>query len=114
MTVPTAAPPSRCPFTRTTQLLGKVFQRERDNTREAEHLRVRVVKDGEERVSLFLPARSARWMIDLIPSGVLRQIHAEGIPLERIQDELKARPRLLPQRIFEVADSERIVAVWLE
>lgn len=110
-----SAPPSKCPFTRTMNFLQGVFRRDRDEALvEARNLRVQVVKNGEERVNVYLPARSARWLIDLIPEDVLARIHEEGIPIERIQDELKNAENLIPAPIFIVEESVRTVKVWLE
>ena len=37
----------------------------------AKNLMVRVVRDGEQKVRVALPARSARWLLDLIPDEVV-------------------------------------------
>jgi len=108
-----ALPPSKCPFTRTVRAVQGLFRGAGSGTT-ASHLRVQVWRGGEERVNVYLPARSARWMIDLIPEDVLAKIHAEGIPIDRIQAELKAAPVLESRRIFEVEEAGRTVKVWLE
>lgn len=104
---------SRCPFTRALDLIGEWMPRAKPAAI-AQHLRVRVHKDGEERVNVYLPARSARWLIDLIPTDVLTRIRAEGIPIESIQNELSLSRTLHPRDIFVTSEPHRSVAVWLE
>lgn len=106
--------PSRCPFARATRLVGAVFRAGRGNRQLAEHLRVRVVRDGEERANIYLPAASARWMIDLIPQDVLARIREEDIPIDAIQQDLAECGSLNPRDIFELRESGRTVQVWLE
>ena len=103
---------SRCPYTWVKGLLSRSSGSKPGA--EANNLRVRVSRNGEERVDVALPARSARWLMELIPSDVMDQIHAEGIPIDSIQAELAALPSLFPCRIFDLNDTERKVEVWLE
>ncbi|MFW6354312.1 MAG: hypothetical protein ACOC3I_08010, partial [Verrucomicrobiota bacterium] len=72
--------------------------------------RLGVIAEFAQHLRAFEDGATGQWL--LIDRLFDRQ--ERDIPLGRIQDELKARPRLLPQRIFEVEDAERIVAVWLE
>lgn len=101
---------SRCPYTWVRNFLG----RSAEATGEAQHLRVRVMHRAEERVDVSLPARSARWLVDLIPADVVARIRDEQIPLDEIQAELAGQDRLVPRQIFELDDGERSVMVWLE
>ncbi len=80
----------------------------------AQHLMVRVVRDGEERVMVALPARSARWLLEVIPDHVVAQIRAEEIPIDAIEEDLKATDVLQPRPIFSLVESNRNVQVWLE
>ena len=100
---------SKCPYT----WFKSVFSGN-SNSSEANSLRVTVHKQNEKTVDVSLPARSARWLIDLIPENVLDRIHQEGIPLEDIQKELAQCPRLEPQEIFEMNHPNGSVRVWLE
>jgi hypothetical protein len=77
-------------------------------------LRVTVKKDQIVCVDVSLPAKSAGWLIDLIPEDVVEKIRSEGIPIDQIQANLGATKNLLPQRIFELIEPQRIVNVWLE
>lgn len=81
---------------------------------EATQLRVRVVRNDETVVDVALPAKSARWLIDLIPEDVVEKIRLEQIPLDEIQQQLKDATHLLPQKIFNLDEPNRIVMVWLE
>jgi hypothetical protein len=49
-----------------------------DPTRPASNLMVRVVKSGEERVRVAQPARSTRWLIDLIPDDAVARIREDA------------------------------------
>jgi hypothetical protein len=80
----------------------------------ARHLMVRVVRDGEERVMVSLPSKSARWLIELIPAEVVARIREEEIPLDAITEELNQTDVLYPRPIFTLTDSHRQVDVWLE
>lgn len=80
----------------------------------ARNLMVRVVRDGEERVRVSLPSKSARWLIELIPADVVEKIREEQIPLEAITADLNQQEILYPRPIFSLADEHRQVTVWLE
>ena len=103
-------PVSRCPYTWVKNFLGVASP----NATEATQLRVTVRRGDDETVNVALPARSARWLVDLIPQDVVDKIRAEQIPLDAIQDELAAATKLVPHRIFELKEPERAVTVWLE
>lgn len=81
---------------------------------EASQLRVRVTRDTVVTVDVTLPAHSARWLIDLIPSDVVAKIREEMIPIDSIQDTLAQSQKLFPQEIFELKEVNREVKVWLE
>jgi hypothetical protein len=80
----------------------------------ARNLMVRVVRDGEERVRVALPSRSARWLIELIPADVVEKIRAEEIPLDAITADLNRQEVLYPHPIFSLEEEHRQVQVWLE
>jgi hypothetical protein len=101
---------SGCPYTWIKSFLGAPTA----GAREATQLRVTVRRGSEETVNVALPARSARWLMDLIPRDVVERIRAERIPIEDIQGELSRVEVLAPQPIFTLNDAERSVAVWLE
>lgn len=80
----------------------------------AQHLHVRVIKAGVETVRVALPAKSARWLIEIIPNDVVDKIRSEKIPLDDILEDLKSREKLLAQPIFQLKEESRQVDVWLE
>jgi len=80
----------------------------------AKNLMVRVVRDGEERVRVALPSKSAKWLIELIPADVVRRIREEEIPLDAITEDLNHQEVLYPRPIFALEDEHRQVQVWLE
>ncbi|MCC6930503.1 MAG: hypothetical protein IT359_16065 [Gemmatimonadaceae bacterium] len=80
----------------------------------AKNLMVRVVRDGEERVSVALPARSARWLIEVMPNDVVQKVRAEEIPIDAIMADLQQEAELYPCSIFSLSKSNRQVEVWLE
>lgn len=100
----------KCPYTWFKSLIGGT----KKANGEASMLRVTVLKNAETTVDVMLPARNARWLIDLIPDEVVQKIKAEGIPLESIQANLANAPLLYPQSIFSLEESTRTVKVWLE
>jgi hypothetical protein len=81
---------------------------------EAQYLRVCVTKNNNRVVDVSLPAKSARWLIELIPDDVTSKIKEEGIPIEEIQLDLSKRIELMPQKIFKLIEPHREVEVWLE
>jgi hypothetical protein len=101
---------SGCPYTWVRNFLGAPPA----GAREATQLRVTVRRGSEETVNVALPARSARWLMDLIPRDVVERIRSEQIPIEAIQGELARVEVLAPQPIFTLNDAQRSVAVWLE
>ena len=80
----------------------------------AKNLMVRVVRDGKQKVRVALPARSAPWLLDLIPDEVVETIRAEEIPLEAIMLDLSNQKELYPRQIFSLSDPSRQVDIWLE
>lgn len=80
----------------------------------AKNLMVRVVRDGQQKVRVALPARSARWLLDLIPDEVVEKIRAEDIPLEAMMLDLSTQKELYPRQIFSLSDPSRQVDIWLE
>lgn len=77
-------------------------------------LRVIVEREAVTTVDVSLPARSAGWLIELIPQDVVTKIKAEGIPIEDIQADLASKASLYPQKIFDLYEPHRSVKVWLE
>ncbi len=102
---------SSCPYTWVRSLFtsGKAAPGE-----PAKNLMVRVVRDGEERVRVALPSKSARWLIELIPADVVAKIKDEEIPLEAITEDLNRQEILYPRPIFSLNEEHRQVTVWLE
>lgn len=75
---------------------------------------VKVMRDGEERVNVALPARSARWLIELMPDDVVEKVRAEQIPLDAMMEDLRDAESLYPRPIFSLEEPHRQVLVWLE
>jgi hypothetical protein len=100
---------SGCPYTWFKSLLVKS-----SDSSKASVLRVKVSKENSTLVDVSLPARSAGWLMDLIPDDVILKIKSEGIPLESIQADLASMPELYPQKIFNLQDQSRNIDVWLE
>ncbi len=103
-----------CPYTWVRGLFSSGVPRHIDPTKPARNLMVRVVRDGEERVRVSLPARSAKWLIDIIPDEVVRKIRAEDIPLDALAIELHQAEELFPRSIFSMQEEHRQVEIWLE
>lgn len=106
---------SKCPYTWVKSLFaGKKSQEDG----QANNLRVTVTRTTqgktETTVDVALPAKSAHWLIDLIPSDVLEKIKREGIPIEAMNQDLRQREFLGPQALFTLVEPERSVRVWLE
>ena len=103
---------ARCPYTWVRSFFGS--ESAAATGEHAQHLRVRVVRDGEERVLVTLPARSARWLMELIPTDVQDKIRAEEIPLDDMMAELHEQAVHYPRQIFTLAEPHRQIDVWLE
>lgn len=102
-----------CPYTWVRSALGFGTRPARPGE-PAQHLVVRVVRDGDERMRVALPARGARRLLDLIPDDVLAKIRAEDIPIDAMVEDLRTEETLMPRRIFELREDHREVEVWLE
>ena len=99
-----------CPYT----WFKGIFGATTSSSGEASNLRVKVVRNLETTVDVSLPARSARWLIDVIPDDVVTRIRAEGIPIDDIQGDLAKTEVLVPRQIFTLNEDQRMVQVWLE
>jgi len=104
---------AKCPYTWVKGLFGRASAGP-SHRGVASNLMVRVVRDGEERVRVALPARSARWLLEVIPPDVVARIREEMIPLDEIARDLQEQPELFPRPIFALAEPHRTVDVWLE
>lgn len=104
---------SKCPYTWVRSFFVKPAGTSNPNE-PARNLMVLVVRDGEERVRVALPSKSARWLIELIPADVVKKIRAEEIPLDAITAELNEQETLYPRPIFSLNEPNRQVEVWLE
>ncbi len=105
---------SKCPYTWVRGFFGAGAKAASGTQTRAEHLMVRVVRDGEQRVLVSLPARSAKWLMELIPADVQDKIRAEEIPLDAMMLDLNQQDDFTPRPIFSLADAHRSVEVWLE
>ncbi len=105
---------SKCPYTWVRNFFGAGSRSAADPSKPAKHLMVRVVRDGEERVRVALPARSAKWLIELIPADVVAKIRAEDIPLDAMMHDLNQADELFPHPIFSLNEEHRQIEVWLE
>ncbi len=113
---------SKCPYTWFRSVFKKSDLSAHENNRggdqetdkEASELRVRVSRQGNTTVDIALPARSARWLISVIPDDVVAKIRLEGIPIDSIQSDLASSARLLVQPLFSLEETDRQVQVWLE
>ncbi len=105
---------SKCPYTWVRGLFGAGTRTAAEPDAPARNLMVLVVRDGVERVRVALPSRSARWLIELIPSDVVNKIRAEDIPLDAIAADLNGQATLYPREIFSLHESHRQITVWLE
>lgn len=105
---------SKCPYTWFKGLFGGHSAPATLPNQQAQHLMVRVERDGEEKVMVALPAKSARWLIEVIPDHVVQQIRAEDIPIDDIGLDLSQQAMLFPRPIFSLIDPRRNVQVWLE
>lgn len=106
---------AKCPYT----WVKGIFRRSgksgaSDASKPADNLMVRVVRNGEERVLVALPARSARWLLELIPDDVVNKIREEEIPIDDITRDIGQTDVLYPGQIFSLSESGREVHVWLE
>ncbi len=99
-----------CPYT----WFKNLFEVSQTTSEEAKNLRVSVTRSNETTVDVALPAHSARWLIELIPTDVVAKIKSEGIPLEKIQEDLANRKLLTKQKIFNLTEPDRQIDVWLE
>lgn len=102
---------AKCPYTWVRSLFSSGAAKPGEP---AKHLMVKVMRDGEERVNVALPARSARWLIELMPDDVVEKVRAEEIPLDAMMEDLREQESLYPRPIFSLEEPHRQVLVWLE
>jgi hypothetical protein len=75
---------------------------------------VRVNEDGEQRVSVKMPAEAVLDLEHLIPEDVLARIVASGmIDLKQVDASLRANG-ITPQQLFVFEDGRKTYQVWLE
>lgn len=102
---------SKCPYTWVKNLFAGKAKLPGEA---ANSLRVTVDREGDRKVDVALPARSARWLLEIIPKDVIEKIKAEGIPIEMMNQDLKERIHLGAQDLFLLNEPGRTVRVWLE
>jgi len=79
----------------------------------AQYLKVNVVKPNGNKVRLTMPARVADNLEDVIDPPVKESIDRQNIDLAAIQKRVR-ETGFIPQKLFDLRDSEREVLVWLE
>jgi len=79
----------------------------------ARYLKVRVEKSRGTKIDLTMPARLAEDLEQAMDETVLELVSRQAVDLEAIQVRAR-RSGFVPGTLFELADSERSVRVWLE
>lgn len=81
---------------------------------QATMLCVRVTENGEQRVSIKMPAEAVLDLEHIIPEDVLERIMNSGtIDLKQLGESLRANG-IIPQQLFVFEDGGKIYRVWLE
>ncbi|MGZ5601653.1 MAG: ABC1 kinase family protein [Methylobacter sp.] len=81
---------------------------------QASGLCVRVTENGEQRVSIKMPAEAVLDLERLIPEDVLARIMDSGtIDLKQLGESIRANG-IIPQQLFVYEDIEKTYRVWLE
>jgi predicted unusual protein kinase regulating ubiquinone biosynthesis (AarF/ABC1/UbiB family) len=81
---------------------------------QASALCVRVTENGEQRVSVKMPAEAALDLERLIPEEVLARINDSGtIDLNQLGESIRANG-IIPQQLFVFEDIQKTYRVWLE
>ncbi|MGZ4992007.1 MAG: ABC transporter, partial [Methylobacter sp.] len=81
---------------------------------QASELCVRVIENGEQRVSIKMPAEAVLDLERLIPEDVLARITDSGtIDLKQLGESIRANG-IIPQQLFVFEDVEKTYRVWLE
>lgn len=86
---------------------------EKDTSVRASHLKVRVRRGGELKACVTLPAGAIDRLHCLLDPETLNRIEQEQIDLAEIVRDLQ-RNNYAPGTVFELADTQRDVKVWLE
>ena len=79
----------------------------------SEKLCIKVMRGGETKVQLTFGAHVAENLADLIPDDLLPQLRERNIDVHAIAKEA-ARGGFAPGELFELAEGEKRVRVWLE
>ncbi|PQO25937.1 hypothetical protein C5Y96_21015 [Blastopirellula marina] len=79
----------------------------------AKHLKVQVLRDGQLKASVTLAAAAIDRLENFLDDETLRRIQEERIDLVEIVRDVR-RSGYVPGSVFELADPQREVKVWLE
>lgn len=79
----------------------------------AKHLKVQVLRDGQLKASVTLAAAAIDRLENFLDEETLRRIQEERIDLVEIVRDVRRRG-YVPGSVFELADPQREVKVWLE
>lgn len=85
-----------------------------ETTKEAQHLKINLFRDGKKKVDLTFKAQTARWIVELLPAHLIDKITARGINLTQLQDNLLNQKELLPGELVHFNDLEIEVRIWLQ
>lgn len=84
----------------------------------AKSLKIRLFKNGVQKVDLNFPAKTAKWIIELIPKHILIKIEEKGIDIVSVQKKINGEKKLYPQQLLDYQDEqspEKLqIKVWLE
>lgn len=87
--------------------------KEKKASAKATHLKVRVMRGGELKACVTLPARAIDRLESLLDPETLSRIEREKLDLEAIVRETQDRS-YAPGPVFEMTDTQREIKVWLE
>lgn len=85
----------------------------RDFSSLARYLKVRVLEDGRQVVSVTFPASQTAILEEIVPEKTREKIAAAGLDLDAIKQRACASG-LGPQALFEFEEANRSYRVWLE
>lgn len=79
----------------------------------AKQLKVKLIKNGKEKVNLSFPVHTVTYLSTIIPPTVKPKLVESGIDLDSLREQI-INSDFQQQEIFSVEDHEKKIKVWLD
>lgn len=79
----------------------------------AEHFRIQVIRDGEEKANITFPVHTVNYLSTIIPPFIKPKLQEKGLDIDQIKEEI-INGGFQAQEVFSMESDGKKIKVWLE